>query len=112
MDNATPPHGLRLSAAARTGVAVTAVIDLVVGLAFLFGPELGVTLWPTPIPSILMRFIGAMCLAIALAWLSSQAEAPGRARERSSPSGSSTERLSCRACSITSSSANAPPVLS
>jgi hypothetical protein len=44
-------------------IAATAVIDLLVGLAFLLGPELGLTLWPTPISSALMRFIGAIILA-------------------------------------------------
>ena len=49
--------------ALRAAIAVTAAIDLLIGLAFLLGPELGLTLWPTPIPVALMRFIGAIILA-------------------------------------------------
>jgi hypothetical protein len=52
-----------LGPALRIAIAVTAVIDLLIGLAFLLGPELGLTLWPTPIPLALMRFIGAIVLA-------------------------------------------------
>ena len=44
----------------RGAVAVTAVIDLAIGLAFLLGPELGLTLWPSAIAPLLMRFIGAI----------------------------------------------------
>ena len=44
----------------RAAVAATAVINLVIGLAFLFGPELSIPLWPTSIPPLLMRFIGAI----------------------------------------------------
>src|SRR5215213_10012466 len=49
--------------ALRAAIAVTAAIDLLIGLAFLLGPELGLTLWPTPIPLALMRFIGAIVVA-------------------------------------------------
>jgi hypothetical protein len=52
-----------LGPALRIAIAVTAVIDLLIGLAFLLGPELGLTLWPTPIPLALMRFIGAIVFA-------------------------------------------------
>jgi len=38
-------------------------IDIVVGLAFLFGPELGGALWPSTVPRELMRFIGAIIIA-------------------------------------------------
>jgi hypothetical protein len=34
----------------RAAITATAAIDLLIGLAFLLGPELGLTLWPTPIP--------------------------------------------------------------
>ena len=47
----------------RAAIATTAGIDLLIGLAFLLGPELGLTLWPTPIPLALMRFIGAIIFA-------------------------------------------------
>jgi hypothetical protein len=49
--------------ALRALIAVTAAIDLLVGLAWLLGPELGLALWPTPIPPALMRFIGAIVFA-------------------------------------------------
>ena len=52
-----------LGSTLRAAIAVTALIDLLIGLAFLLGPELGLTLWPTPIPLALMRFIGAIVLA-------------------------------------------------
>jgi hypothetical protein len=47
----------------RAAIAVAAAIDLLIGLAFLFGPALRLTLWPTPIPVVLMGFIGAIILA-------------------------------------------------
>jgi len=52
-----------LGPALRAAIAATAAIDLLIGLAFLLGPELGLTLWPTPIPLALMRFIGAIVFA-------------------------------------------------
>jgi hypothetical protein len=55
-------RGDLLSAWLRTLILLTAVIDLAIGLAFLFGPELNVTLWPTPVPPALMRFIGGIIL--------------------------------------------------
>jgi hypothetical protein len=42
-------------------IAATA-IDFLIGLAFFFGPELNVNLWPTPITPVLRRFIGAIIL--------------------------------------------------
>jgi hypothetical protein len=54
-------------------VNITAVIDLVIGLAFLFGPELGVTLWPNPITPVLMRFIGSIIVGNGVgAWLATR----------------------------------------
>src|SRR6266508_3001180 len=57
-----PPTGRILSKPLRGAVALTAAIDLMIGLAFLFGPEIGLTLWPSPIAPVLMRFIGAIVL--------------------------------------------------
>lgn len=57
-----PDGRQRFSPLVRGAIAATVVIDLVVGLIFLLGPELGVTLWPTPIAPLLMRFIGAIVL--------------------------------------------------
>jgi hypothetical protein len=40
------------------------------GLMFLFAPELGFTLWPTPIAPVLSRFIGSIIVANGVgAWL-------------------------------------------
>ena len=59
-----------LSAGLRSAVAVTAAIDLIIGLMFLFAPELGFTLWPTPIAPVLSRFIGSIIVANGVgAWL-------------------------------------------
>jgi hypothetical protein len=63
MQIASPASTRLLPPWLRTAIAVTAAIDLIIGLAFLFGPELNLTLWPTPIPPILMRFIGSIVLA-------------------------------------------------
>jgi hypothetical protein len=59
-----------LSAALQTAVAVTAAIDVIIGVLFLFAPELGFTLWPTPIAPVLSRFIGSIIVANGVgAWL-------------------------------------------
>lgn len=56
-------HEVVLSTLLRRMIYLTALIDLVLGLLFFLGPELKVTLWPTPIGSSLMRFIGAIVFA-------------------------------------------------
>jgi len=56
------PTGRMLSMRLRGAVALTAAIDFMIGLAFLFAPEIGLTLWPSPIAPVLMRFIGAIVL--------------------------------------------------
>lgn len=59
-----------LSSQIRMATAATVVINFVIGLAFLFGPEIGKTLWPNPIPPLLMRFIGSIVLANGIgAWM-------------------------------------------
>ena len=59
-----------LSTGLQTAVRVTAIIDLIIGLLFLFAPELGFTLWPTPIAPVLSRFIGSIIVANGVgAWL-------------------------------------------
>jgi hypothetical protein len=62
----TPPTHQPLSTPLRLAVAVTALIDLLIGLAFLFGPELNLNLWPTPVGVELKRFIGSIILANGL----------------------------------------------
>jgi hypothetical protein len=63
MSNTIIANSQPLSPIVRTAITLTAAIDMLIGLAFLLGPELGLTLWPTPIPLALMRFIGAIVLA-------------------------------------------------
>ena len=47
-----------------------AAVDLLIGFDFLFGPELRITLWPAPLPPVLMRFIGPVVLGNdAGAWM-------------------------------------------
>lgn len=53
---------IALSPTLKNAIYVTAVIDLVIGALFLFGPELKITLWPTEIAPVLMRFIGSIIL--------------------------------------------------
>ena len=59
----TQPISRPLSRPLRAAIAVTALIDVLIGLAFLFGPELNLNLWPTPVGIELKRFIGAIILA-------------------------------------------------
>jgi hypothetical protein len=54
--------GQLLSMPLRAAIGLTAAIDLLIGSAFLLGPELGLALWPTPISPVLMSFIGAIVL--------------------------------------------------
>jgi hypothetical protein len=51
---------LMLAPLLRFAIALAAVTNLVIGLLFLFGPELGFALWPSPLPREIMRFIGAI----------------------------------------------------
>jgi hypothetical protein len=47
----------------RLTIAFAAVLNLLIGLMFFFGPELGVTLWPSSLPREMMRFTGSIVLA-------------------------------------------------
>jgi hypothetical protein len=38
-------------------------LNLIIGLLFFFGPELGITLWPSPLPREMMRFTGSIVFA-------------------------------------------------
>jgi hypothetical protein len=58
-----PDKTLRMVWPLRAAIALTGIIDLAVGLLFLVGPELGLTPWPSPIPSLISRFIGAIVFA-------------------------------------------------
>lgn len=55
--NSQPFTGLERAMACFAGI-----FNLGVGLAFFFLPELHWPIWPTPIPSLLARFIGAIIL--------------------------------------------------
>jgi hypothetical protein len=50
----------------RNALYVTAVIDVVVGILFFFGPEIKIDMWPSPIAPVLMRFIGGIILGNAI----------------------------------------------
>ena len=70
MLHASSRPSLPLSRRLQAVFYATAAIDLVIGLLFLFAPELGVPLWPTPIAPVLTRFIGGIIVANGVAsWL-------------------------------------------
>jgi hypothetical protein len=50
----------------RTAIAIAALLNFLIGLGFLLGPELNLNLWPTPVGVELKRFIGAIILANAV----------------------------------------------
>lgn len=52
-----------LSTPLRAAIAVAALSNFLIGLAFLFGPELNLNLWPTPVGVELKRFIGSIIVA-------------------------------------------------
>ncbi len=59
------------------GLALLAgIVNLIVGLGFFFLPELHLPLWPTSIPAILARFIGAIIIGngVGALWLSTERE--------------------------------------
>ena len=58
MNNNTWTHAPQL----RLTIAISAGLNLLIGLAFLFGPELGITLWPSPLLLNAMHFAGFIVL--------------------------------------------------
>ena len=52
-----------LSTPLRAVIAVAALSNFLIGLAFLFGPELNLNLWPSPVGMELKRFIGSIIVA-------------------------------------------------
>lgn len=66
----------RFSPLERVLSFIAGIVNLVVGLGFFFLPELHPPLWPTSIPPILDRFIGAIILgnAAGALWLSRERE--------------------------------------
>src|SRR6266487_1420047 len=55
---------------------IAGIFNLVIGLAFFFLPEVHLPLWPTSIPHVLDRFIGAIVLGNCAGsfWLATQRE--------------------------------------
>jgi len=66
----------RFSTLERVLAFLAGLVNLVIGLGFFFLPELHPQLWPTSIPPILDRFIGAIILGNAAGafWLSTEKE--------------------------------------
>src|SRR5712691_6364175 len=60
----------------RSMALIAGIFNLVIGLAFFFLPELKLPLWPTDIPPVLDRFIGAIVLGncAGVFWLATQRE--------------------------------------
>ena len=58
MDNQASTHAPQL----RLTIAISAGVNLLIGLAFLVGPELGIRLWPSPLPREMMRLAGLIVL--------------------------------------------------
>ena len=59
------------------GLALLAgIFNLLVGLGFFFLPELRIPIWPTPVPEVLARFIGAIILGngVGAIWLAREKE--------------------------------------
>ena len=54
---------LMLPSLLRWPIAIAAALNLLIGLLFLFGPELGISIWPSPLPREIMRFIGSIVVA-------------------------------------------------
>ncbi len=57
------PAPLKIWTPLRAVVGFAALINLLVGLIFIIGPEVGVNLWPSPVGSTISRFIGAIIFA-------------------------------------------------
>jgi O-antigen/teichoic acid export membrane protein len=55
---------------------IAGVLNLIVGVAFFFLPELHLPLWPVSISSVLTRFIGAIIIgnSVGAIWLSTERE--------------------------------------
>ena len=67
---------LTFSPLERVLAFLAGLVNLIVGLGFFFLPELHFALWPTSIPAILDRFIGAIIIgnAVGALWLSTEKE--------------------------------------
>jgi O-antigen/teichoic acid export membrane protein len=67
---------LTFSPLERVLAFLAGIVNLIVGLGFFFLPELQIPLWPTSIPAILARFIGAIIIGngVGALWLSTEKE--------------------------------------
>jgi O-antigen/teichoic acid export membrane protein len=67
---------LTFSPLERVLALLAGIVNLIVGLGFFFLPELQIPLWPTSIPAILARFIGAIIIGngVGALWLSTEKE--------------------------------------
>lgn len=67
---------LTFSPLERVLAMLAGIVNLIVGLGFFFLPELQIPLWPTSIPFILDRFIGAIIIGngVGAVWLSTEKE--------------------------------------
>ncbi len=67
---------LTFSPLERVLALLAGIVNLIVGLGFFFLPELQIPLWPTSIPAILARFIGAIIIGngVGAIWLSTEKE--------------------------------------
>jgi O-antigen/teichoic acid export membrane protein len=67
---------LTFSPVERVLAFLAGIVNLIVGLGFFFLPELQFPLWPTSIPAILDRFIGAIIIGngVGAIWLSTERE--------------------------------------
>ncbi len=67
---------LTFSPLERILALLAGIVNLIVGLGFFFLPELQIPLWPTSIPFILDRFIGAIIIGngVGAVWLSTEKE--------------------------------------
>jgi O-antigen/teichoic acid export membrane protein len=67
---------LTFSPLERILALLAGIVNLIVGLGFFFLPELQFPLWPTSIPFILDRFIGAIIIGngVGAVWLSTEKE--------------------------------------
>ena len=67
---------LTFSPAERVLALLAGIVNLVVGLGFFFLPELHLPLWPTSVPPLLDRFIGAIILGngVGAFWLATERE--------------------------------------
>lgn len=67
---------LTFSPLERVFALLAGIVNLIVGMGFFFLPELQIPLWPTSIPFILDRFIGAIIIGngVGAVWLSTEKE--------------------------------------